>query len=105
MYSPGDAVAKIDGYIISITGGTPYVGEKHMVRIEEVGRTAARASLVDVEAGPSGDGVGAGRGAGDGDSEDGLESKPRRRGRRGGRRRSGAKAESASASSSSSTSE
>ena len=23
MYSPGDAVAKIDGYIISVTGGTP----------------------------------------------------------------------------------
>ena len=48
MYSPGDAVAKIDGYIISVTGGTPYVGEKHLVRIEEVGRTEARASLVDV---------------------------------------------------------
>ena len=45
MYSPGDAVAKIDGYLISVNGGTPYVGEKHMVRIEEVGRTAARARL------------------------------------------------------------
>src|SRR5213082_3026707 len=31
MYNPGDAVAKIDGYIISISGGTPYVGEKHLV--------------------------------------------------------------------------
>ena len=31
-------------------GGTPYVGEKHLVRIEEVGRTSARASLVDVPA-------------------------------------------------------
>ena len=44
MYSPGDAVAKIDGYIISIKGGTKYVGEKHLVRIDEVGRTAAVAS-------------------------------------------------------------
>jgi ribonuclease G len=96
MYSPGDAVAKIDGYIISIRGGTRYVGQKHMVRIEEVGRTSAVASLVDV-------GPGAGPAGSDGsdDSDDDLESKPRRRGRRGGRRRSSAKAESTTASSSS----
>jgi ribonuclease G len=88
MYSPGDAVAKVDGYIISVTGGGRYVGEKHLVRIEEAGRTAAVASLVDVAAGgPSGDG-----------SSDGLESGGRRRGRRGGRRRSGARAGSASSS-------
>ena len=87
MYSPGDAVAKIDGYIISITGGTKYVGEKHLVRIDEVGRTAAVASLLDVPAGENGA------------SDDELESKPRRRGRRGGRRRSGAKAGSAAGSS------
>jgi ribonuclease G len=93
MYSPGDAVAKIDGYIISVAGGTPYVGEKHLVRIEEAGRTSARATLVDVEPGPSGDAPG--------DGDDVLESKPRRRGRRGGRRRSTAKAESAPAASSS----
>jgi ribonuclease G len=85
MYNANDAVAKVDGYIISVRGGTPYVGEKHLVRIDEAGRTAAVASLVDVT--PA--------------SEDGdhLESKPRRRGRRGGRRRSGAKAQPASRSS------
>jgi ribonuclease G len=88
MYSPGDAVAKIDGYIISITGGTKYVGEKHLVRIDEVGRTAAVATLLDVTA--------AGE---DGASDDELESKPGRRGRRGGRRRSGATAGSAAGSS------
>ncbi len=87
MYSPGDAVAKIDGYIISITGGTKYVGEKHLVRIDEVGRTAAVASLLDVPAGENGD------------AGDELESKSRRRGRRGGRRRSGAKAGTATGSS------
>jgi ribonuclease G len=103
MYNPGDAVAKVDGYIISITGGTPYVGEKHLVRIEDVGRTAARASLVDVEPGPSGPSQdGADPAAPSGSGDDALESKPRRRGRRGGRRRSGAKAESASAAPSSS---
>jgi ribonuclease G len=93
MYSPGDAVAKIDGYIISITGGTRYVGEKHLVRIEEVGRTSAVASLLDVP--------GAGSGGENGDSDDELESKQRRRGRRGGRRRSSAKAGSAAGSSAS----
>jgi ribonuclease G len=87
MYSPGDAVAKIDGYIISIRGGTKFVGEKHLVRIDEVGRTSAVASLMDV-AGRDG----AGSGDENGDTDDELESKPRRRGRRGGRRRSGAKA-------------
>jgi ribonuclease G len=88
MYSPGDAVAKVDGYIISVRGGTPYVGQKHLVRIDEAGRTAAVASLVDVPA--------AAEAAPAPSQGDGLESKPRRRGRRGGRRRSGAKAESAS---------
>ena len=53
MYSPGDAVAKIDGYIISIKGAGDYVGEKHLVRIEEVGRTSAVATLVDVPARPA----------------------------------------------------
>jgi ribonuclease G len=96
MYSPGDAVAKIDGYIISITGGTKYVGEKHLVRIEDVGRTSAVASLLDV---PGRAGSESGEEADD--SEDELESKTRRRGRRGGRRRSSAKAGSATGSSAS----
>ncbi|MBV9167820.1 MAG: Rne/Rng family ribonuclease [Solirubrobacterales bacterium] len=82
MYSPGDAVAKIDGYIITVKGGTPYVGEKHLVRIEEAGRTGAVASLIDVAA----------------DGDDSLESKRRRRSRRGGRRRSEAGATSGSGS-------
>ncbi len=99
MYSPGDAVAKIDGYIISVTGGTPYVGQKHLVRIEEVGRTEARASLVDVKVELR---AAASDGAAPGESDNGLESRSRRRGRRGGRRRSGATTESASAAPSSS---
>ncbi len=93
MYSPGDAVAKVDGYMIQITGAGDYVGEKHLVRIEEAGRTSAIATLLDAPAAP------APEASVDGDGgADGLESKPRRRGRRGGRRRSGAKAESVSSS-------
>jgi len=47
MYDIDDAVAKIDGYIISIAGAAAHVGEKRMVRIEQVGRTAASAMLLD----------------------------------------------------------
>ena len=47
MYDVDDAVAKIDGYIISIAGASPYVGENRMVRIDQVGRTAASALLLD----------------------------------------------------------
>ncbi len=47
MYDVDDAVAKIDGYIISIAGASPFVGEKRMVRIDKVGRTAASALLLD----------------------------------------------------------
>jgi ribonuclease G len=79
MYAVDDAVAKIDGYIISVAGGGRHVGEKRLVRIEEAGRTAATAVLVGDA--PNGDGA-----------DDGVESEPRRRGRRGGRRRSAAQA-------------
>jgi ribonuclease G len=47
MYSAGDAVAKVDGYIISVRGGDGSVGHKRLVRIEEVGRTEAIAVLID----------------------------------------------------------
>ncbi|HEY5318180.1 MAG TPA: Rne/Rng family ribonuclease, partial [Solirubrobacteraceae bacterium] len=94
MYSPGDAVAKIDGYIISVKGGGRHVGRKLLVRIDEVGRSAAVASLVG-EVEPVSDGGPPESGGND----DGVESKPRRRGRRGGRRRSGARAETTPAAS------
>ena len=47
MYVADDAVAKIDGYIIGVRGGGRLVGQKLMVRIEEVGRTAAVAVPID----------------------------------------------------------
>src|SRR3984893_4994019 len=76
MFDADDAVAKIDGYIISVRGGGPLVGQKLMVRIEEVGRTAAVAAPIDAL--PR---------AAEEDGDD-VESRPRRRGRRGGGRRS-----------------
>jgi ribonuclease G len=82
MYDVDDAVAKIDGYIISIAGAAANVGEKRMVRIDQVGRTAASARLLDedgevITPAPS--------------APDPVKSPSRRRGRRGGRRRSAAK--------------
>jgi len=87
MYNADDAVARVDSYIVSVTGGGPFVGERKLVRIERVERSAAVASLPGVEV--------SGNGAGDGKEDgDGLESsgsgRRRRGGRRGGRGRSGA---------------
>jgi len=48
MYEVDDAVAKIDGYVISVSGAGPFVGSKRLVRIESAGRTAATATLIDL---------------------------------------------------------
>jgi ribonuclease G len=50
MYNPDDGVAKIDGYLITVTGGIGFVGEKKLVRIEQAGRTAAVAALTGADA-------------------------------------------------------
>jgi ribonuclease G len=89
MYDVDDAVAKIDGYIVSVTGAGPLVGEKRLVRIEQAGRTSATAVLLD----PTGS---AGQ-AGTASAGDDVQSTTRRRGRRGGRRRSRATADAAGA--------
>ena len=82
MYEADDAIARVDSYIVSVTGGGKHVGERRLVRIEAVARGSARASLVD-NGQPEDE-------AKDGDDEQ-LESSRsgrRRRGRRGGRGRS-----------------
>jgi ribonuclease G len=79
MYNDDDAVAKLDGYIVSVFGAAPLVGEKTLVRIEKVGRQAAQATLVNP---PEGVAVGA-----DGSAESSANGRRRRRGRRGGRGR------------------
>ena len=50
MYNDDDAVAKVDGYLIDVVNGVAFVGEKKLVRIEEAGRTIARAVLVGADA-------------------------------------------------------
>jgi len=86
MYNADDAVARLDSYIVSVTGGGRFVGERKLVRIERVERAAAVASLPEGEASNGADG-----GAGGEENGSQLESTPsrsRRRGRRGGRGRS-----------------
>ena len=85
MYAEDDAVAKFDGYVISVAGAGKLVGKKTLVRIEDVGRSAASAVLVDgadvVDAPVVADST---LGGG---SQPANGAKPRRRGRRGGRGR------------------
>ena len=85
MYEEDDAVAKVDGYVISVEGAGPLIGEKRMVRIESVGRSAATASLVG---GPPPKAE-----EGEPDEGEGQAAARRRRGRRGGRGRRRATAE------------
>jgi ribonuclease G len=87
MYNDADAVARIDSYIVSVTGGGRFVGQRRMVRIEEVERASATASLLGTES-PNGDGGGDGAGS---ELESDAPSRKRSRGRRGGRGRSRAK--------------
>ncbi len=54
MYNADDAIARIDSYIISITGAANVVGERKMVRIESVERASAVAELLPEEAQPEG---------------------------------------------------
>jgi ribonuclease G len=87
MYNADDAVARIDSYIVSVTGGGPFVGERKMVRIDEVERSAAIASLLGGDS-PNGS---AGSSENGSELESGAPSRKRSRGRRGGRGRSRAK--------------
>jgi len=86
MYNADDAVARVDSYIVSVTGGGRFVGERKLVRIERVERAAAVASLPEGEA-VNGDGASAG-GEENGSQLESSASRSRRRGRRGGRGRS-----------------
>ncbi|MHB9112574.1 MAG: Rne/Rng family ribonuclease [Thermoleophilia bacterium] len=47
MYNTKDGIARIDGYVISISGAGNLVGQDKKVHIDSVSRTAAYGSLVD----------------------------------------------------------
>jgi ribonuclease G len=94
MYNEDDAVAKLDGYVVSVSGAATLVGEKTLVRIDKVGRSAAEASLVNPP-----EGVEASAEEGTASVDGSPNGRRRRRGRRGGRgRRKKAETESSSSS-------
>jgi ribonuclease G len=72
--------------VVSVFGAAPLVGERTLVRIEKVGRSAAQASLVDPPEGVV---------ASSDEADESSNGRRRRRGRRGGRGRR-KKAEAAS---------
>jgi ribonuclease G len=82
---PADAVARLDGYVISVSRAAARIGETVRVRIDRASRTVAFASLADasVEDAP----VEPGALAEEADAEEEATSKPRRRGTRGGKGR------------------
>ncbi|MBA2764557.1 MAG: Rne/Rng family ribonuclease [Thermoleophilaceae bacterium] len=92
MYDEDAAVAKLDGYVISVAGAGRLIGEKRLVRIDRVGRSSASASLVDDGGQPTAVAAAAATNARVSAEDEGAkpdtEEKPkRRRGSRGGRGR------------------
>jgi ribonuclease G len=83
MYNEDDGVAKVDGYMIAVSGGIKHLGQQKLVRIDQVGRSAALATVVGAAGGeeePAEEPP---------DDDDPETPKRRRRGRRGGRGRGG----------------
>jgi ribonuclease G len=84
LHDDTDAIARLDGYVITVAGAAAKVGETVTIRVDHAGRTSATAVLADTDTVP---------GPTEDPSEDGAqpaEAKPKkktRRGTRGGRRR------------------
>ena len=87
MYNEDDAVAKLDGYVVSVLGAATLVGEKTLVRIDKVGRSAAEATLVNPPEGVTSSRGSASAGDSGGSGDGSSNGRRRRRGRRGGRGR------------------
>ena len=49
-YSPRDAVGYVDGYMIIVEGGRQHLGKRRRVRITEIARTGARATVLKKDA-------------------------------------------------------
>jgi predicted RNA-binding protein with TRAM domain len=45
-YSPGDAVAHVDGYEITVLGGRSSLGKRKMVKVTSMSRKGAFATLI-----------------------------------------------------------
>ena len=82
QHSGRDAIARVDGYVVTVRDGASRVGEKVSIRVEDVAKTTAKAVIADGDA-PSENG-------GEPDTDKPEAEKPKkktRRGSRGGRGR------------------
>ncbi len=50
-YSPRDAVGYVDGYMIIVEGGRQHLGKRRRVRVTDIARTGARATVLKKDAG------------------------------------------------------
>src|SRR5439155_26337471 len=49
LHAETDAIARLDGYVITVVGGAEHVGEKVAIVIDDVGRTSAHAVLAEAD--------------------------------------------------------
>jgi ribonuclease G len=49
-YSPRDAVGYVDGYMVIVEGGRQHLGKRRKVRVTEIARTGARATVLKKDA-------------------------------------------------------
>jgi ribonuclease G len=82
LHAETDAIARLDGYVITVAGAAAHVGEKVAIRIDNVGKTSAHGVLVSED--------------GDGAAPAEKPKKKTRRGTRGGRNRKKKPSEAAS---------
>jgi ribonuclease G len=88
LHTETDAIARLDGYVITVAGAAAQVGEKVEIRIEDVGKTSAHAVLVSED----GD-----KAAPDAETPKPEGEKPKRKTRRGSRGGRGRKKKPAAA--------
>jgi ribonuclease G len=50
LHAETDAIARLNGYVITVAGAAAHVGEKVAIRIEDVGKTSAHGVLVSEDA-------------------------------------------------------
>ena len=74
QHSDTDAIARVDGYVVTVKGAAARVGEKVSIKIEDVAKTTARAVIAEGE-------------SANGDAPEEKPKRKTRRGSRGGRGR------------------
>ncbi len=67
MYNTNDGIARIDGYVVSVSGAGGMVGEDRKIHIDSVSRTCAYGSMVEEGTKAGAEDAGSGENSGSGD--------------------------------------